>query len=640
MGETRVVLPKSKKEVQIFVKRILQDVKAFEKMLVDDLFEKKPIRIGAEQEFNLIDSHFRPLGKNMEVLKALNDEEVFTSELARFNLETNLKPQLFKGRCLSRLEKEINQNMATARKAAHAIDAEIILSGILPTIRKFDVEAHNLTPLERYRALCDAILKLKGSELELKITGIDELITKHESPLLEGCNTGFQVHLQVAPSDFKDKYNAAQAIAGPALAVGTFSPMLFGKRLWHETRIALFQQSVDTRTSGHHLRDRSPRVMFGNNWVEESILEIYREDLMRFKVMLSTTLKENSLEKLAAGKIPDLIALQIHNGTVYRWNRPCYGNAGGVPHMRIENRVLPAGPTVVDEMANAALWLGLVNGLYDAHGDITKKLEFADAKANFAAACRNGIDSGVTWINDTKYSVKELMLKELIPISRKGLEKAKVSAADIDKYLGIMEERVKLSRTGSNWMLYSYSQLIKKATKEEVITAITADSLIYQKKNIPVHCWEPATLDNIEATAVDQISVEEFMTTDLFTVSKDDIVELVSEIMNTQRIRYVPVEDDDHNLVGLVTSRGLLKMYSQDHLRKSKKPLSVEQVMIKNPQTIKSSAKITEAMEMMQNGQFGCLPVVNDGTLVGVISEQDFLKITARLLNYIKVKNT
>ncbi len=639
MGSEKVKLPE-KQELQGFMIDLLNDIKALEIMLEKDIFEKDPIRIGAEQELCLVDQNWKPAMINMDVLSRLKDP-MFTTELARFNMEINVEPQLFKGHCLSKIENRITDLLKEARKEALAVGADIILIGILPTIRKADLIMDNLTPIERYYALMESIAKLRGrEELQLIIRGIDELMTKHYSPLPEACNTGFQVHLQVTPEDFANKYNIAQAIAGPALAIATNSPMLFGKRLWHETRVALFQQSIDVRTAGDNLRDRSARVMFGNKWVERSILEIYKEDAIRFRALLSNTEKENSLEKLKKGEIPSLHALQIHNSTVYRWNRPCYGISNGIPHLRIENRVLPSGPTVADEMANAAFWLGLMNGMDDVYPNISKKFEFHNAKANFVTACRNGMNTKFQWIKNKSYYASELILKEFLPITRLGLEKAQVAKEDIDRYLDILEARVSTGQSGSQWMLNSYAKLIKDTSAEEARAAITAS--IVKQQNVdnpqPVHNWRLASVNDLEGWQPSELIVEDFMQTELFTVTKDDIIQLVSEMMDWQKLRYVPVEDDNDEFIGLVTSRLIMrelkKRYysdSNNEVNKNNKLITVAEVMLTNPITIEPERSISEAISLMQSHEIGCLPVVSNGKLLGIVTEQDYMKVIGRL---------
>lgn len=288
------------------------------------------------------------------------------------------------------MEHNLQRDVAKVREIADEFGAEVLLTGILPTIRKSDVSINSLTDIPRYHALCEAIDNLRGKEYELRIQGMDELLMKFDTPILEGCNTGFQVHLQIKPSEFVQKYNAAMAISAPVLATAVNSPVFLGKRLWAETRIAVFHQSVDTRGVGDHLRDSSPRVTFGNAWLKNSILEIYKEDISRYRVLLSSDAEEDVEALMKKGIPPELNALKVHNGTVYRWNRACYGVGGGKPHLRIENRVLPSGPTVLDEMANTAFWLGLLNGFEDEHPDITQELDFDDARLNFFAAIKNG----------------------------------------------------------------------------------------------------------------------------------------------------------------------------------------------------------------------------------------------------------
>ena len=384
-----------------FVQHLLNDVKAMEYMLENDWFEDDVIRIGAEQEMCLIDKKtFKPAPIAMDVLEHMKEHAWVETELAKFNLEINLQPKVFEGRCLRQLEQETTDHLGLVRRHLAEFNADILLTGILPTLRKWDLELHNLTPKKRYKALMDAInSQLVGNSYELRLVGIDELLVKHDSPLLEACNTSFQVHLQVRPQDFVKMYNISQALAAPVMAIAANSPIVFGKRLWHESRIALFQQALDTRTTAYHMRERSPRVIFGNDWINESIIEIYKEDIARFRVLLSADVEEDSLTRINDGKVPKLRALQVHNSTVYRWNRPCYGiSDNGRPHLRIENRVLPAGPTVLDEMANAALWLGAMIGLSTHVEDIRTRVSWDDVRDNFSKAAKFGIDSAFSWV--------------------------------------------------------------------------------------------------------------------------------------------------------------------------------------------------------------------------------------------------
>lgn len=640
MGEERVKLADSQEEVQHFMKAVLKDIRALDRMLQGDWFETDPIRIGAEQEVCLLDEHVKAAPWGMEVLSKLDDRGDFTTEFAKFNLEINLKPLEFKGRCLRHLEENLQQDVDYMRSVVEEMGGDILLTGILPSIRKSDVDIKNITPLQRYRALCQAISKMRGEQFDLRIQGMDELLMKFDSPLVEACNTGFQIHLQVTPDEFVQKYNIAQAITGPVLAASVGSPFLFGKRLWSETRIALFQQSVDTRTAGDHLRESSPRVTFGNEWVNKSILDIYQEDTARYRVMLSATLEEDVDKLLNEGTPPQLNALQVHNGTVYRWNRPCYGVANGKAHLRIENRALPSGPTVTDEIANTAFWLGLMNKMDDYYPDVRNVMKFDNARHNFVAASKLGLDTTFRWFNDERLNAVDLITEQLLPIAREGLDKASVNTSDINSYLGIIRKRVTKGQTASTWMINNYGDLVSEDNpQEQVLAAITTAMVKNQKKGEPVHKWGRVRMEDLEHSQPSSLLVEEFMTTDLFTAQRDDIIEFVANLIDWQNIRYVLIEDQEHRLVGLVTMRGLFREYSKKVNHDEESPETVEEIMLTNPITIHPEASIIEAMDIMDSQKIGCLPVVKNNRLVGVITEQNYIKIAARLIRALHLKN-
>ena len=631
MGIETVRLAESKEQVQETLTHLLKDIRALERMLSDDLFETDIVRIGAEQELCLVDKFAKPAPIAMELLERLDRNSV-TTELAKFNLEVNLKPLEFTGNCLSQMESNILDELDLIREEIKAFEGDIVLTGILPTIRKSDLDIGNLTPLSRYKALCDAINKLRGDEYDLRIQGMDELLMRFDTPLLEACNTSFQVHMQVTPDNFAEKYNIAQAITGPVLAAAVNSPLLFGKRLWSETRVALFHQSVDTRKAGDHLRENNPRVTFGNEWLSGSILEIYKEDIARYRVMLGSNITEDVNEMLDSGEIPKLMALQVHNGTVYRWNRPCYGISNGKPHLRIENRVFSGGPTVADEIANAAFWLGLLNSMGDHYKNLTEVLDFDDAKMNFIAASKLGLDTKFRWVGDKSYSAIELIKEEFLPMAEEGLSNAGLYQGDINSYLNIIRERVESAQTGSHWMVQSYNSLVKDISKEQALTAITNSMIKNQKKGEPVHRWGLAKQDDMEMWQPSSLLVEEFMTTDLFTVQKDDIIELVANLVEWRRVRYVPVEDDSKHLIGLISMRMLFREFNDIVHNKGTSSKAVEEIMIKNPITIHPEASIMEAVEIMASQKIGCLLVVKNNRLVGMITEANYMTITARLL--------
>ena len=635
MGQKKNNPSSGGKQMQLFIQHLLADVQALEHMIKEDWFEKDIVRMGAEQEMVIIDQKtFKPAPIAMEVIAKMKGKKWLDTELARFNLEVNLSPVEFTKDCFQQMEQETRTYLKEIQKTLIPHHSDILLTGILPTLRKFDLEMHNLTPKQRYKDILEAMhSELIGNSFELRLMGIDELLVKHDSPLLEACNTSFQVHLQVAPNAFVKQYNISQALAAPVLAIAANSPIVFGKRLWHENRIAIFQQAVDIRTTHRHMRQRSPRVSFGSGWLEKSILEIYKEDISRFRVLLAGANVEDSLGLIEKGITPKLSALQLHNSTVYRWNRPCYGvSPNGQPHLRIENRVLPAGPTVVDEYANAAFWLGLMVGMEQEVEDITKHISWEDVRDNFGKAARFGIDSKFTWFNDQKITACDLILKHLLPIARKGLVAQKVYKKDIDKYLSIIEARATKHMNGARWALRSFTKLKKEANNDEAVSVLTAYMHKNQKEGNPVHTWELPKLSDLKVYQPANLKVDEIMETDLITVRQEDIIEFVAEMMDWKHIRYVPVEDIKGNLVGLVTSRMLLKQFTKRQRLKKQEAITVEEVMKKNPISISPEASVIDAIKIMKEKKIGCLLVVNEGELVGVVTESNFLSLAGRLI--------
>ena len=345
MGEQKVSIARDSQQMQKHIKMLLNDVATFEKMLQDEVFENDMIRIGAEQELCLVDlKTLKPAPIAMQTIESMPGSPWLETELSKFNLETNLTPRIFEKDCMSKMEEEIRSYLFQINENLRHQNAVSVLTGILPTVSNYDLEIENLTPKERYFSLIESLNnQLQKENFELKIQGIDELSLKANSPLLEAANTSFQVHLQVNQHNFVKMYNIAQAISGATLSVAVNSPIVFGRRLWHESRIALFQQALDTRNIKNHMREKSPRVQFGKKWLENSILDLYKEDISRYRVLMTANEKEDAMETYKSGRTPKLKALQVHNSTVYRWNRACYGiSDNGKPHLRIENRVLPS----------------------------------------------------------------------------------------------------------------------------------------------------------------------------------------------------------------------------------------------------------------------------------------------------------
>ena len=630
MGEQNIEEHASESSRQEFMKSLLEEVRALEAMLDKGMVESGVSRIGAEQEMFLIDEARKPALTALKVLKKLDDER-FTHELGLFNIEANLSVQELKADCLRRMENEAQEVYAKARKAAHQCDSEIALVGILPTLTMDDLGLDSMVPIPRYHALNDAIMALRGNDLQFTINGTDQLVVKHDNLMFEACNTSFQVHFQVSPNDFARLYNIAQTVTGPLLAAAVNSPLLLGKRLWHETRISVFEYSVDARSTTHQTRGLKPRVHFGNNWVDKSVTEIFKEDIARFRVILTTETESDPLAMVAQGIAPKLKALCLHNGTVYRWNRACYGVHNNVPHLRIENRVIPAGPTVIDEIANTAFFVGMMAGMADQYGDVRELITFDDIKANFLAAARGGIRAQMNWFGDTHMPVRKLILDELLPLAEHGLQKYKVDQKDIDKYLGVLHDRVSTRRNGARWALESLNGMHGRGTEDQRLRCLVGSMVEQQATGVPISEWVLADFCEQQDWRESYLKVSQFMATDLFTVRPDDIVDFAATLMDWRHVRHVPVEGDDGVLVGLVSHRALLRLVAEGRVGGDHK-VTVKEIMTKNPVTVSSDATTADAIRLMRKARVACLPVVDDGKLHGLITEHDLILVSSHLL--------
>jgi len=630
MGEHNVEQEVDQKKSQAFMKAVLDDLRALAFMLEHGGVESGVTRIGAEQEMFLIDRELRPAPLSLEVLEQTRDPRL-TTEIARFNLEANLNPLPLTGACLSEMEQELEEVVALARKGAAGFGADVLLSGILPTLLKSDLTLENLTPKPRYRELDRAVIRLRGGPFAIHIKGVDELQITHDNIMMESCNTSFQVHFQSNPDDFVSHYNAAQAITAPVLAAAVNSPVLFGHRLWQETRVALFQHSTDARSRPQLARSQPTRVSFGDGWLEHSIIALFHDQILRFRPIMITQPDEDPFQVLARGETPLLSALRMHNGTVWRWNRACYGVNDGVAHLRIENRALPAGPTIVDEVANAAFFVGLMLSLPEEYGDVARRMSFDDAKSNFFRAARHGLDAQFNWIDGQSHTASALVLDHLLPFARQGLTQAKVQSRDVDKYLGIIEERVRSRQTGARWIVKSIEKMQAAGPKDVSQRRLTAAMLAAQKQGEPVHRWPLIKTTEPDDWEQGYRTIGQFMSKDLFTVQPDDLIDLAASVMDWRHIRHVPVEDEAGRLVGLVSHRGLLHLLTNRIGDKDLGVITVKEIMVANPFTVSPSTPTLEAIAIMREHGVGCLPVVEGDQLVGIVTSYDFLEASARL---------
>jgi CBS domain-containing protein len=617
MGEHNVSSAHDEHEARLFMKALLADLAALEKLIASGRIESGVRRIGAEQEMFLVDDAMRPKSIAPELLAAVPDPRL-TTETGKFNLEANLSPQPFVGQCLHDMEQEALELIALARQGAKTLGAEVLLTGILPTLRQSDLTLENLTPDVRYLELNSIIQQLRGGSHSIYIKGLDDLNITHDNMMLEACCTSFQVHYQVGAEEFAALHNWAQAITAPLLAVAANAPLLLGRR-----------------SQLQHHRGHPPRVSFGEAWVKDSILEIFREEIARFRVVLTKKIEEESLAVVARGELPQLTALRLHNGTIWRWNRPCYGVNDGVAHLRIENRVMPAGPSIRDEIANAAFFFGLMTALPAEFGDVARLMSFDAAKGNFFAAARHGLQAQFTWLNGHNIPASTLIREHLLPRARAGLQQANLAPDDINRYLDVIEARVEHDQNGALWMLRSLAAMERQGTPAQRYQALAAETLAQQQTNTPVHHWPLASLPHTAGTSgwsQNLQTVGQLMSTDLFTVRPDDLVDLVACVMDWKHLRHVPVEDDEGHLLGVVSHRDLLHWMAQGLAKKDADPVTVKTIMTPDPVTVTPQTPTLAAIELMRQHRIGCLPVLEDEQLVGIVTAYDFLTLSATLL--------
>jgi CBS domain-containing protein/gamma-glutamyl:cysteine ligase YbdK (ATP-grasp superfamily) len=616
MGTLNVAKLSGKKSKAHYFHHLIKDLEALDHMVTHGMIEQSPIRIGAEQEFWILKNDFFPNNNSLEVLNSVNDPH-FTTEIGNYNLEINLDPLVLEGDCFSKLHRDLDILLEKANKAAEDLNSKIVLTGILPTLSNIHVDIKNMTPVQRYAVLNEAAKESRRQDFHIHIKGVDELNLLHDSVMLESCNTSWQMHLQIHPDEFIDMFNWSQAIAGPMLAACCNSPLLFGKELWNETRIALFTQSVDIRTNSFLLNDSQSRVSFEDKWQQGSITDIFRDNISRFRSLLTAEFEQDSLELLHNGQIPKLRALNLHNGTVYRWNRACYGVGGGKPHLRIENRYIPAGPSKIDQIANFAFWVGLMKGRSHEYDDIHEKMDFRDVKANFFRAARYGMASQFVW-NNKLVSSHELLLNTFLPMARKGLRRTGIAEEDIQKYLQVIENRVK-GFNGAQWLTESYRNLLKQKKKNEAVQVLTARIFLNQEKDTPVSDWEILTPD-IQTTFDLQKLVHHAMSTHIFSVEQNDPVELVVQIMQWNNIHHMPVVKGDNELVGLLSWTDI-KSYLDSPEEVN---VCVKNIMRKKIITISQNKPLKEAKALLEKHGFNSLPVVKGKKLVGILTSNDF----------------
>lgn len=465
-----------RQDFRIFAMRLREETAHLSQWFRDERFADQEPVAGFEMEAWLIDDAHRPAPVNKEFLERLDDPLVVT-ELAKFNVELNTPPQPLRGGALGAMQSELEKTLARCQPVARALGARMVMIGILPTATESDLTLANMSALQRYRALNEQILRLRGGRaLVVDIRGREHLQLEHGDLMLEAAATSMQIHLQVSQGRAVRVYNAAQILAAPMVAACANSPYFCGKSLWDETRIPLFEQSVAVNSGGDPLRAPANRVCFGEGYLRHSLLECFQENLRRFEILLPSTVDAPAAT---------LSHLRLHNGTIWRWNRPLIGfSADGAPHLRLEHRVIPAGPSVVDAIANAALFYGLVQWLSTLEPPPEASLPFARAKAGFYEAARHGLDARVPWLDGDEVPVRRLLLEQLLPKAEEGLNALGLDPAECTRYLGVVEARIRARRTGALWQ----RALVERRGAD--LARMTAAYTASQDSGAPVHEWE------------------------------------------------------------------------------------------------------------------------------------------------------
>jgi hypothetical protein len=471
-------------------RKVQLSLDVFETMLAQSSFECERPLTGMEIECNLVDERYQPAMANREVLAAIADP-AFQTELGAYNIEFNVPPRPLPGESALELESDVRASLNAAEAKANEHGAHIVMIGILPTLMPEHLTGDWMSESVRYRALNESIFVARGEDIVIDIDGPERLSLQTASIAPESACTSMQLHLQVSPAKFADNWNAAQVLAGPEVALGANSPYFLGHQLWAETRIELFAQATDTRPDELKAQGVRPRVWFGERWIT-SIFDLFEENVRYFPSLLPELSDEDPVAELAAGRTPRLSELRLHNGTIYRWNRPVYDVVDGRPHLRVENRVLPAGPSVVDMMANAAFYYGALRALSEEDRPLWTQMSFAAARENFFNAARHGMAARLYWPGMGTVTTDELVLRQLLPLADEGLRRWEVSTTVRDRYLGVIEGRAKAGLNGAAWQVQTVTALQEQdgLTRPRALAEMLRRYAERMHSNEPLHTWE------------------------------------------------------------------------------------------------------------------------------------------------------
>lgn len=459
-----------------FEKRLAQETQLLGEWFTEGRFSDHGKVGGFELEAWLLEPNNQPCPCNDQYLKlAVAEGLPVVHELARFNIEINSQPRNMTGNALSLMHEELSATWHSCDELAQQMDKRVLMTGILPTVQDTQLSLANMSSVERYRALNEQVLRLRqGRPLDIHIKGRETLKMQHNDVMFESAATSFQLHFQVELDKAARFYNAAHIVSGPIVAAAANSPFLFGHDLWDETRIPLFEQAVALGGQGHP-GGKTSRVTFGAAYVESSVFECFQRNEKNYPVLLPA-LTDDPLEAMTH--------LRLHNGTIWRWNRPLIGfDAAGEPHLRLEHRVAPAGPTVIDAVANAALFFGLTTALADMDVAAETRLDFEAARTNFYAAAQHGLAAKIHWLDGREWLMSDLLEQELLPMARQGLNDLGIDQADRTRYMDVIDARVRTRANGANWQ----RRYVERFGHD--MAALTQAYLDNQSGGAPVHEW-------------------------------------------------------------------------------------------------------------------------------------------------------
>ncbi len=481
----------SQADYELFTERLNQSLVVLRDLLNRPGFGDGPTTLGAEMELSIVDREGCAYPINRSVL-AGNLDPSFQLELDRFNLEYNTSPVPLAGTPFSRVESELTQALDTLNRLAGARGGRIVPIGILPTLMEEDLQPAALTDLPRYRALSAALRELRDRPFQVRINGLDPLDVTCDDVTLEGANTSFQVHLRVRPSEFASLYNAAQLVSPIVVAVSANSPLFLGHRLWDETRVALFKQSVDSRPPREGDWNLPGRVSYGLGWVRQGAYELFAEAVGLFPPLLPVSSEQHPLDRHQQGDLPSLDELRLHQGTVWRWNRPVYDPKHG-GHLRIEFRSLPSGPTPLDMVANTAFMVGMVQGLSSQIDDLIPSFPFEYAHHNFYRGAQFGLDAVLLWPSAQYPSPREIpvcdLALEMLPVAERGLSRLGVEAREINRMSQVIRTRIERRCTGARWQRRMLDHLEQRTPRRQAVVAMLDQYLEQANRGSPVGEW-------------------------------------------------------------------------------------------------------------------------------------------------------